>query len=237
MHVVRPQPPADALPPSRAAEHPGPDERREDQGLLPAGGVVQPAGRHVAPHPVGRPGGHEAQYGARGLARGLEAGRRPLLLEELRGWVPGPAPLGGGSRFPGGGSSRSGVGLRATPALPRPAAPQRPVTRDRPCLQTPCVTPQLPSRPCWWPRTWTCSPTTSSASAAGTSTSGGSSTTGACSCCCPSCCGSTRSGGTGGGTRGSLGEGSQGVGPPERGVPQRGVGAGVARGQGRGQQD
>lgn len=91
-HAVGPQFPEKAPTQLVSPEHPLSDGRGEDQGLLPAGGVLQPEGRHVPLDPVGRPGGHEAQHGAHGLARVLEAGAQHLLLEELRGWVPRSGP-------------------------------------------------------------------------------------------------------------------------------------------------
>jgi hypothetical protein len=76
------------------AEHPVSDGRGEDQRVLPAGGVLQPSGWHVPLDPVGRPRGHEAQHCTHGLARVLEAGGQPFLVEELCRWVLRPWPLG-----------------------------------------------------------------------------------------------------------------------------------------------
>lgn len=90
-----------ALTPGLSPEHPVPDGHREDQRLLPAGCVLQPAGRHVPPDPVGWPGGHEAQHGAHGLARVLEGGGQPFLLEELCWWVTSPTGCGCRGGAPG----------------------------------------------------------------------------------------------------------------------------------------
>lgn len=110
------------------AEHSGTDGHREDQGLLPAGGILQPAGWHVSPDPVSWPWRHEAQHCAHGLAPGLEASRQPLLLEELC-WCVQPRPLHASHLWPGlraqfwGPLKALATVTRETCALPSPQPP------------------------------------------------------------------------------------------------------------------
>lgn len=59
----------------------------ENQRFLPRGGVVQPERRLLPPHPVRRPGGHEAQHRPHGLAWSLEAIQRRTLMDELHRYV------------------------------------------------------------------------------------------------------------------------------------------------------
>lgn len=65
-----------------------------NKGFLPRRGVFKPPRRRFPPHPVRGAGRHEAQHNPHGLARHLEAGQRPTVMEEFhRYWAWDPSNM------------------------------------------------------------------------------------------------------------------------------------------------